>query len=89
MNLNALWNSMGYGALWPEFPLALEGQYEGFCYLGLGWILLVGLAAGCANGSLTCAEARGIAHGSAVYLAPMAAHGLYASSVCSWLWAAM
>ena len=46
MNLNALWNSMGYGALWPEFPLALEGQYEGFCYLGLGWILLVGLAAG-------------------------------------------
>ena len=46
MNLNALWNPMGRSTLWPSFPVALEGQYEGFNYLGLGWMILVALAAG-------------------------------------------
>lgn len=45
MNLNALWNPMNNSTIWPSFPY-VEGQTEGFNYLGLGWILLVGLAAG-------------------------------------------
>ncbi|MEM8528714.1 MAG: DUF6311 domain-containing protein, partial [Bacteroidota bacterium] len=35
-NLNALFNSMGKTALVPALPLAKEGQYEGFAYLGTG-----------------------------------------------------
>lgn len=41
MNLNALFNPMGYGKLLPDWPLVL-GQYEGFNYLGAGGLLLVG-----------------------------------------------
>jgi len=39
-NLNSLINSMGYSTFIPALPCATEGQYEGFSYLGLGWIIL-------------------------------------------------
>ena len=45
MNLNALWNPMNNSTIWPSFPY-VEGQTEGFNYLGLGWLMLVALAAG-------------------------------------------
>jgi len=44
MNLNALFNSQDKTALLPGLPLATEGQYEGFGYLGLGGLLTVVLA---------------------------------------------
>lgn len=40
MNLNALWNSQGY-ARFLNFPTATDGQYEGFCYMGLGALVLL------------------------------------------------
>lgn len=39
-NLNSLFNSMNYSTFLAELPLATDGQYEGFSYLGLGWIVL-------------------------------------------------
>ena len=43
-NLNTFINSMGY-ALLPGLPVALL-QYEGFCYLGAGMLLLIVICAG-------------------------------------------
>ena len=40
LNLNGLFNSQGWSCLIPSFPL-LEGQFEGFIYLGVGGILLL------------------------------------------------
>ena len=39
LNLNGFINPMGYGKLLPNLPLE-RGQYEGFAYLGVGWIIL-------------------------------------------------
>lgn len=44
MNLNALINSFGGSRLLPPLPLGTAGQYEGFQYLGVGWILFLGMA---------------------------------------------
>lgn len=48
-NLNSLINSMetykylsGYSTFVPSLPLATDGQYEGYAYLGFGAILMVG-----------------------------------------------
>lgn len=45
-NLNSLFNAMetdrylsGYALLGPNFPLATDGQYEGYAYLGMGLII--------------------------------------------------
>lgn len=43
MNLNALFNPLTRSRVLPPLPLG-EGQYEGFAYLGLGMLLLGGLA---------------------------------------------
>jgi len=40
MNLLSLVNPMGWSAVLPDIPLATEGQYEGFNYLGLGLLLM-------------------------------------------------
>ncbi|MCX6778932.1 MAG: DUF6311 domain-containing protein [Candidatus Magasanikbacteria bacterium] len=39
MNLNSLFNSMGWSKIMPEWPIA-QFQFEGFNYLGLGVLLL-------------------------------------------------
>ena len=41
MNLNALINPLGLSRLLPTLPLGTDGQYEGFQYLGLGWMLFL------------------------------------------------
>lgn len=42
-NLNALFNSMSYGRILKPLPI-LDGQYEGFTYLGIGIIILLFIA---------------------------------------------
>jgi len=42
-NLNALFNSMDKTALLPALPLAKEGQYEGFAFLGTGILGILGI----------------------------------------------
>lgn len=39
-NLNVLWNSGGFAQIFPGFPWATSGQYEGYSYLGAGTIIL-------------------------------------------------
>ena len=41
MNLNALINPLGLSRLLPTLPLGTDGQYEGYQYLGLGWMLFL------------------------------------------------
>lgn len=41
MNLNALINPLELSRLLPALPLGPDGQYEGFQYLGLGWMLFL------------------------------------------------
>lgn len=41
MNLNALINPLGLSRFLPTLPLGTDGQYEGFQYLGLGWMLFL------------------------------------------------
>ena len=41
LNLNALINPQGWSCILADLPLATGGQYEGFAYLGMGYILLV------------------------------------------------
>lgn len=45
MNLLSLLDSRGYSRFLPAFPLHRSGQDEGTAYLGLGMILLAGIAA--------------------------------------------
>ncbi|MEL6944091.1 MAG: DUF6311 domain-containing protein, partial [Bacteroidota bacterium] len=42
-NLNTLFNSQDITQLLPALPIAKLGQYEGFGYLGLGGLILVGI----------------------------------------------
>lgn len=42
-NLNALFNSMDKTVLLPALPLAKEGQYEGFAFLGTGVLGILGI----------------------------------------------
>jgi len=42
-NANALFNSMDKTALVPALPIAKEGQYEGFAYLGTGVLGMLGI----------------------------------------------
>lgn len=44
MNLLSFVNSMGHGLFLPDIPLFAETQYEGFCYLGMGVLVLALLA---------------------------------------------
>lgn len=39
-NLNSLINSMGDSLFIRRLPLATDGQYEGYGYMGMGWILM-------------------------------------------------
>ena len=41
MNLNALINPLGLSRLLPTLPLGTDGQYEGYQYLGIGWMLFL------------------------------------------------
>lgn len=41
MNLNSLWNPMQWSKIFPEIAMAIEGQYEGFAYLGAGVITAI------------------------------------------------
>lgn len=41
LNLNTLFNSAGWSKILPGLPYAVDGQYEGIGYLGLGVIVLV------------------------------------------------
>lgn len=43
-NLNGFFNPLKYSALLHALPLGVEGQYEGFSYLGLGSLLLIPIA---------------------------------------------
>jgi len=45
LNLNALINPMGYGKILDSMPRG-RGQYEGFAYLGAGWLLMIAAGAG-------------------------------------------
>jgi len=40
-NLNSFWNPMGRSSFFKALPHYTPGQYEGFCYLGAGCILLL------------------------------------------------
>lgn len=42
-NLNSLFNSSGFSMLLPALDLYTDHQYEGFAYLGLGMMLLIGM----------------------------------------------
>lgn len=44
MNLNALVNPLEHSRILPPLPVGTDGQYEGFQYLGLGWLLFLGMA---------------------------------------------
>lgn len=46
LNLTAPFNPMERAFLLPSYPVGI-GQYEGFAYLGAGWLLLVAAAAAC------------------------------------------
>ena len=41
MNINSLFNPMGWSSFFKDLPIANVGQYEGFQYLGLGIIVLL------------------------------------------------
>jgi len=41
-NLNVLWNSTNFAQIFPGFPWATTGQYEGYSYLGGGTLILLG-----------------------------------------------
>ena len=43
-NLNGLFNPLKYSAILHALPLGVEGQYEGFSYLGLGNLLILPIA---------------------------------------------
>ncbi|KAF2511640.1 hypothetical protein E0W72_04875 [Flavobacterium arcticum] len=43
-NLNSLTNSFGFSTIFPKQALVTDHQYEGFMYLGLGFMLLIGIA---------------------------------------------
>jgi len=40
MNLNAPWNPLETSLVLPELPTIYSNKYEGYNYLGLGWLLL-------------------------------------------------
>lgn len=40
-NLNAFINGYGRSFFMPTLPTAAAGQYEGYCYLGMGWMILL------------------------------------------------
>ncbi len=40
MNLNGFFNPQGWSCIFATLPLYGNGQYEGFAYLGAGWIFL-------------------------------------------------
>lgn len=44
LNLNTFINSQGYSYIFKGLPLAFEGQYEGFQYLGMGVIMIIPIA---------------------------------------------
>ena len=44
MNINSLFNPMGWSSFFNDLPVAAIGQYEGFQYLGLGMIILLLIA---------------------------------------------
>lgn len=46
MNLNSLYNSMGYSKLLPSFELISGYQYDAFMYLGLGLMILIIMSIG-------------------------------------------
>jgi hypothetical protein len=37
-NMNTFWNPQEYGALYKGLPMSTDGQYEGFGYLGVGFM---------------------------------------------------
>lgn len=43
LNLNALYNGRGFSAFFPDLPIYNPMQYEGFAYLGMGVMVLIGL----------------------------------------------
>lgn len=43
-NLNGFFNPQGWSAFLPDLPLYMEGQYEGFSYLGLGMVTAMTIA---------------------------------------------
>lgn len=43
-NLNSFFNPSGFSAIFPALPQVTAFQYEGFMYLGLGMMILVGLS---------------------------------------------
>lgn len=43
LNLNSLYNGRGFSAFFPDLPIYNPMQYEGFAYLGLGIMVLIGL----------------------------------------------
>lgn len=45
-NINTFLNSMSLGAFLPGLAVATQGQYEGFGYLGLGFMVVLGLGLG-------------------------------------------
>ncbi len=44
-NLNTLFNPLGMGRIYPALPLETPTQYEGYGYLGMGMLILTGIAA--------------------------------------------
>lgn len=46
-NLNGFFNSKGYSRFFDALPTYQDGQYEGFAYLGLGILILLGVSIVC------------------------------------------
>ena len=40
-NMNTFWNPQDYGFLYKSLPMSTDGQYEGFGYLGAGFLALL------------------------------------------------
>lgn len=43
-NLNSFFNSSGFSSIFPALPQVTAFQYEGFMYLGLGMMILIGIS---------------------------------------------
>lgn len=43
-NLNSFFNSSGFSSIFPALPQVTAFQYEGFMYLGLGMMILIGMS---------------------------------------------
>ncbi|MFN3967396.1 DUF6311 domain-containing protein [Flavobacterium sp.] len=43
-NLNSFFNSSGFSSIFPALPQVTPFQYEGFMYLGLGMMILIGMS---------------------------------------------